>query len=132
MSSTEIANNTFNLVAGKIGRLITRSQKLKDGDPTAKILAHEIAVTLATALAQHGNTVTLLSPKLLSCTAEICHIPQSRLTFHSIPTPSEPTSRPHFISNSLPDPLLLCTPHLSRIDYALDLPLSSGPPDPYC
>ncbi|KAG1884386.1 hypothetical protein F4604DRAFT_1919561 [Suillus subluteus] len=71
MLSTEIANNTFNLVAEKIGHLITRSQKLKDGDPTAKILAHEIAVTLATALAQHGNAATSLLPKLLSCVAEI-------------------------------------------------------------
>ncbi|KAG1811899.1 uncharacterized protein BJ212DRAFT_1483602 [Suillus subaureus] len=61
-----------------------------------------------------------------------CHIPQSGPMFHHIPMPSEPTSGPHFISNSFPDPLPLCAPHLSRIDSTPDLPLSSGPPDPHC
>ncbi|KAG1810600.1 uncharacterized protein BJ212DRAFT_1484178 [Suillus subaureus] len=69
---------------------------------------------------------------ILSSLLPDCHIPQSGPTFHHIPTPSEPTSRPHPISDSFPDPLPLCTPHLSKIDYAPDLPLSSGPPDPHC
>ncbi|KAG2345441.1 hypothetical protein BDR05DRAFT_946938 [Suillus weaverae] len=51
--------------------LVTRSTKLKVGDPAAKALAHEIASTLATALAQHGSTATSLPPLLLSCAAEI-------------------------------------------------------------
>ncbi|KAG1809376.1 uncharacterized protein BJ212DRAFT_1484496 [Suillus subaureus] len=61
-----------------------------------------------------------------------CHIPQSRPMFHHIPTPSKPMSGPHFISNSFPDPLPLCAPHLSRINSALDLPLSSGSLDHHC
>ncbi|KAG1817544.1 uncharacterized protein BJ212DRAFT_1480118 [Suillus subaureus] len=63
---------------------------------------------------------------------QTCHIPQSGPMLHHIPTPSKPTSRPHFISNPFPDPLPLCAPHLSRIDYALDLPLSSRPSDLHC
>ncbi|KAG0701029.1 hypothetical protein DFH29DRAFT_876208 [Suillus ampliporus] len=71
MSSAQEANNAFNLVTDKISRLITRSQKMKAGDADAKRLAHEIAVTLATAFAQHGSAATSFSPRLLSCTAEI-------------------------------------------------------------
>ncbi|KAG1849742.1 hypothetical protein F4604DRAFT_1934769 [Suillus subluteus] len=71
MSSSQQANDVFNLVAKKVHRLIARFSKLKVGDPAAKPLAHEIAVTLATAFAQHGNAATSLAPKLLSCVAEI-------------------------------------------------------------
>ncbi|KAG1856770.1 hypothetical protein F4604DRAFT_1931768 [Suillus subluteus] len=69
MSSSQQANDTFNLVAEKVHWLIARSSKLKVSDLAAKPLAHEIAVTLATAFAQHGNAATSLAPKLLSCNA---------------------------------------------------------------
>ncbi|KAG1761029.1 hypothetical protein EV702DRAFT_1053219 [Suillus placidus] len=65
------ANNELNLITEKICQLVTRSTKLKVGDPAAKALAHEIANTLATTLAQHGSTATSLAPLLLSCAAEI-------------------------------------------------------------
>ncbi|KAG0691616.1 hypothetical protein DFH29DRAFT_884064 [Suillus ampliporus] len=71
MSSAQEANDAFNLVTDKISCLITWSQKMKAGDTDAKRLAHEIAVTLATAFAQHGSAATLFSPRLLSCTAKI-------------------------------------------------------------
>ncbi|KAG1837175.1 hypothetical protein DFJ58DRAFT_734528 [Suillus subalutaceus] len=71
MSSSQQANDAFNLVAKKIHQLIASSSKLQVGDPAAKPLAHEIAMTLATAFAQHGNATTSVAPKLLSCAAEI-------------------------------------------------------------
>ncbi|KAG1831484.1 hypothetical protein EV424DRAFT_1534165 [Suillus variegatus] len=41
------------------------------GDSAAKTLAHEIAVTLSTAFAQHRHATTSVPPMLLSCTAEL-------------------------------------------------------------
>ncbi|KAG1842962.1 hypothetical protein F4604DRAFT_1938408 [Suillus subluteus] len=71
MSSSQHTNDTLNLVVKKIDWLVKRSEKLKASDPAAKTLAHEIAVTLATAFTQHGNAATSLAPLLLSCMAEI-------------------------------------------------------------
>ncbi|KAG0707292.1 hypothetical protein DFH29DRAFT_995095 [Suillus ampliporus] len=44
---------------------------MKAGDADAKHMAHEIAVTLATAFTQHGSATTSFTPRLLSCTAKI-------------------------------------------------------------
>ncbi|KAG2353898.1 hypothetical protein BDR07DRAFT_1382725 [Suillus spraguei] len=71
MSSAEHANSALNLVADKIVRLTSRAQQLKESDPSGMRVAHEIAVTLATAFTQHGKDATSLSPILLSCAAEI-------------------------------------------------------------
>ncbi|KAG1738084.1 uncharacterized protein EDB91DRAFT_1249380 [Suillus paluster] len=71
MSSAQDANDALDLVSDKIARLITRSEKLKQGDAAAKSLAHEIAITLVGAFAQYGNAATSFAPRLLSCTAEI-------------------------------------------------------------
>ncbi|KAG1821946.1 uncharacterized protein BJ212DRAFT_1547700 [Suillus subaureus] len=50
-----------------------------------------------------------------------CHIPQSRPTFHHIPTPSKPISGPHLISNSFPVLPPLSALHLSRISSTASL-----------
>ncbi|KAG1743972.1 uncharacterized protein EDB91DRAFT_1246856 [Suillus paluster] len=71
MSSTQDANDALDLVSDKIAQLITRSEKLKQGDAAAKSLAHEIAITLVGAFAQYGNAATSFTPRLLSCAAEI-------------------------------------------------------------
>ncbi|KAG2748629.1 hypothetical protein P692DRAFT_20874383 [Suillus brevipes Sb2] len=71
MSSSAHSNAEFALVTDKVCRLMTRSNKLKVGDPAAKTLAHEIAMALTTAFAQHGNAATSFSPLLLSCAAEL-------------------------------------------------------------
>ncbi|KIK31419.1 hypothetical protein CY34DRAFT_19945 [Suillus luteus UH-Slu-Lm8-n1] len=71
MSSSAHSNSKFSLITDKVCRLITRSNKLKVGDPAAKSLAHEIAMALATAFTQHGNATTLFSPLLLSCATEL-------------------------------------------------------------
>jgi hypothetical protein len=46
MSSSAHSNAEFALVTDKVCRLMTRSNKLKVGDPAAKTLAHEIAMAL--------------------------------------------------------------------------------------
>ncbi|KAG1772255.1 hypothetical protein EV702DRAFT_1201646 [Suillus placidus] len=46
MSAAQNANDALSLVAEKVRRLIMRAQKLKEGDPAARPMAHEIAVTL--------------------------------------------------------------------------------------
>ncbi|KAG2756753.1 hypothetical protein P692DRAFT_20868400 [Suillus brevipes Sb2] len=71
MSSSTRSNAEFALVTDKVCRLMTRSNKLKVGDPVAKTLAHEIAMALTTTFAQHGNAATSFSPLLLSCMAEL-------------------------------------------------------------
>ncbi|KAG2336360.1 hypothetical protein BDR05DRAFT_953413 [Suillus weaverae] len=71
MSSSQHTNAKLNLVTDKICRLVTRSNKMAVGDLAAKPLAHDIAMTLVSAFAQHGNATTSLSPLLLSCTADI-------------------------------------------------------------
>ncbi|KAG1721906.1 uncharacterized protein EDB91DRAFT_1256311 [Suillus paluster] len=71
MSSAQDANDALDLVSDKIARLITQSEKLKQGDAAAKSLAHEIAITLVGAFAQYGNAVTSFAPRLLSCAVEI-------------------------------------------------------------
>ncbi|KAG1740979.1 hypothetical protein EDB19DRAFT_1828364 [Suillus lakei] len=82
MSSAQDANIAFNLVHDKISCLITRWAKLKEGDPAAKSLSRDIAMTFispsflsdffqTTALSQHGNAATSFTPMLLSCAAEI-------------------------------------------------------------
>ncbi|KAG1721096.1 uncharacterized protein EDB91DRAFT_1256682 [Suillus paluster] len=71
MSSTQDANDALDLVSDKIARLITQSEKLKQGDAAAKSLAHEIAITLVGAFTQYGNAATSFTPRLLSCAAKI-------------------------------------------------------------
>ncbi|KAG1768245.1 hypothetical protein EV702DRAFT_1253446 [Suillus placidus] len=71
MSSSQHANAELNLITQQICWLVTRSNKLKVGDPAAKTFAHQIAMTLATAFTQHGNAATSLVPLLLSCAAKI-------------------------------------------------------------
>jgi hypothetical protein len=46
MSTAQNANQALSLVAEKVGRLLMRAQKLKEGDPASKALAHDIAVTI--------------------------------------------------------------------------------------
>ncbi|KAG1841160.1 hypothetical protein C8R48DRAFT_679340 [Suillus tomentosus] len=46
MSSSDEANKALNLVTETIRRLITRFDKLQVGDPAARTLTHDIAVTL--------------------------------------------------------------------------------------
>ncbi|KAG2048895.1 hypothetical protein BDR06DRAFT_1070408 [Suillus hirtellus] len=53
MSSSDKANKALNLVTETIRQLITRFDKLQVGDPAAKTLTHDIAVTL-----HLPNTVT--------------------------------------------------------------------------
>ncbi|KAG1771390.1 hypothetical protein EV702DRAFT_1201999 [Suillus placidus] len=69
--SSQHTNEVLNSVTENVGRLLMRSQKLEEGDPAAKTLVHEIAVTLATAFAEHGHAATSLTPLPLSCAAEI-------------------------------------------------------------
>ncbi|KAG1883064.1 hypothetical protein F4604DRAFT_1677981 [Suillus subluteus] len=77
MSSSQQANDVFNLVTEKIHWLIARSSKLEVGDPAAKPLAHEIAVTLIYLLFRqlHLPSMAMLPhhwpPSSLSCAAEI-------------------------------------------------------------
>ncbi|KAG1787889.1 uncharacterized protein HD556DRAFT_1448394 [Suillus plorans] len=71
MSSSEHANEALNLVADKIQRIIKKSEKLPMGDSGSKAFAHEIAITLSTAFAQHGHAATSVPPTLLSCAAEL-------------------------------------------------------------
>ncbi|KAG2748632.1 hypothetical protein P692DRAFT_20874385, partial [Suillus brevipes Sb2] len=71
MSTAQNANQALSLVAEKVGRLLMRAQKLKEGDPASKALAHDIAVTISTSFGLFGAAATSLSPMLLSCAAEI-------------------------------------------------------------
>ncbi|KAG2047804.1 hypothetical protein BDR06DRAFT_1013536 [Suillus hirtellus] len=71
MSSSDEANKALNLVTETICQLITRFDKLQVGDPAAKTLTHDIAVTLSTAFTQHGRMATVIPLILLSCTAKI-------------------------------------------------------------
>ncbi|KAG1804575.1 hypothetical protein EV424DRAFT_1351275 [Suillus variegatus] len=71
MSSSKYANEALNLVTDKFQWIIKKSEKFPMGDLAAKTLAHEIAVTLSTAFAQHGHAATSVPPMLLSCAAEL-------------------------------------------------------------
>ncbi|KAG2742511.1 hypothetical protein P692DRAFT_20748284, partial [Suillus brevipes Sb2] len=71
MSTAQNANQALFLVAEKVGCLLMRAQKLKEGDPASKALAHDIAVTISTSFGLFGAAVTSLLPMLLSCAAEI-------------------------------------------------------------
>lgn len=59
MSSSAHSNAEFALVTDKVCRLMTRSNKLKVGDPAAKTLAHEIAMALVSDF--FSNLVVILN-----------------------------------------------------------------------
>ncbi|KAG2337829.1 hypothetical protein BDR05DRAFT_952344 [Suillus weaverae] len=55
MSTAEQANDSLCLVANKVRHLTSRAQKLKEGDPATKTLAHQVAMTLTIGY-QHPNS----------------------------------------------------------------------------
>ncbi|KAG2115305.1 uncharacterized protein F5147DRAFT_769761 [Suillus discolor] len=71
MSLSEHAHKALNLVGDKIQWIIKKYEKLPMGDSGARTLAHEIAVTLSSAFAQHRHATISVLPMLLSCAAEL-------------------------------------------------------------